>query len=266
MATVSHRKFAVITGASSGIGYALAEQCMYNGFDVLVCSETEKISVAAQRLETAGAVVYDVQEDLSTPEGVERLYQRILDTGRRVDALMLNAGVGLGGRFLDTPLERELKMIALNCGHTVALAKKVVSDMVANRAGKVLITGSMASTAPSPFQAVYDATRAFVYSFGEALREELKDTGVTVTLLQPGATEPRFFGGSSLGDPRLGAQDKDLATQVAKDGFEAMLAGQPSVIAGAFKSKVQGALDELLPEPMKTKLFAREAEPGSRKR
>lgn len=259
MATVSTRKFAVITGASSGIGYALAEQCMYNGFDVLVCSETEKISVAAQRLETAGAVVYDVQEDLSTPEGVERLYQRILDTGRRVDALMLNAGVGLGGRFLDTALERELKMIALNCGHTVALAKRVVSDMVANRAGKVLITGSMASTAPSPFQAVYDATRAFVYSFGEALREELKDTGVTVTLLQPGATEIGFFGRAPLGD-------KELASQVAKDAFEAMLAGQASVIAGSFKSKLQGALDELLPEPMKTKKFAREAEPGSRKR
>ena len=253
MAIVFNRKFAVITGASSGIGYALAEQCIHNGFDVLVCSETEKISVAAQRLETEGAVVYDVQEDLSTLEGVERLYQRIVETGRPVDALMLNAGVVQGGRFLDIPLERELKMIALNCGHIVILAKRVVTDMVANRGGKVLITGSVASNAPSPFQAVYGATRAFVYSFGEALREELKNTGVTVTLLQPGATETGFFPRSNLGNTR----DKEIAFQMARDGFEAMLAGKASVNAGSFKRKVQGALDEPMPEPLKPSQLAK---------
>jgi uncharacterized protein len=265
MATVSNRKFAVITGASSGIGYALAEQCIKNDFDVLVCSETQKISMAAQRLETAGAIVFDVQEDLSTPEGVERLYQRIVETGRRVDALMLNAGVGLGGRFLDTPLERELQMIALNCGHTVHLAKRVVKDMVAKGSGRVLITGSVASTAPSPYQAVYGATKAFVYSFGEALREELKDTGVTVTLLQPGTTESNFFERAGLEDTKIGQDDKDSAAQVAKDGFEGMLAGKASVLAGSFKSKVEGALNEVLPEPMKARAYAKESKPGSGK-
>lgn len=259
MATVSNRQLAVITGASSGIGYALAEQCVQNGFDVMICADSEKLDTARQRLETSGAQVYAVQEDLSTPEGVERLYQRIVDTGRHVDALMLNAGVGLGGAFLDTPLDRELRMIALNCGHTVHLAKRVLSDMVAVRSGRVLITGSSAGTAPTPFQAIYGATKAFLYSFGEALREELEGTGVTVTTLQPGATETAFFERAGMEDTKRGNGEKDAAVQVARDGFQAMLAGKASVFGGSLKRKLQGALHEVLPEPLK-------ARPGPSKR
>ena len=266
MATVLNRKLAVITGASSGIGYALAEQCVHHGFDVMICADSEKLDSARRRLETSGALVYAVQEDLSTPEGVERLYQRIVDTGRHVDALILNAGVGLGGAFLETPLDRELRMIALNCGHTVHLAKRVLSDMVAHHSGRVLITGSIASTAPTPFQAIYGATKAFVYSFGEALREELEGTGVTVTTLQPGATATAFFERAGMEDTPLGHEGKDAASQVAKDGFHAMLAGTPSVLGGSFKSKVQGALNELLPEPLKAHQYAKEAKPGPGKR
>jgi uncharacterized protein len=265
MATVFNRKFAVITGASSGIGYALAEQCVQNGFDVLITAESDAIRQAAERLETSGALVYDAREDLSTPEGVERIYQRIVDTGRAVDALMLNAGVGLGGAFLDTSLESELRMIALNCGHTVHLAKRVISDMVANHAGRVLITGSMVSTAPSPFQAVYGATKAFLFSFGEAIREELAASGVTVTVLQPGATETEFFERAGMQDTGVGSSEKDSAWQVAKAGFEAMLAGRASVLAGSFKSKLQGALHEVLPEPLKARQIAKQSKPGSGK-
>lgn len=251
MATVPNRKFAVVTGASSGIGFALAEQCVMNGYDVLVSADSAKIAQAAERLRTPGALIYELQEDLGTPEGVERLYQRIVDIGRAVDALMLNAGVGLGGAFLDTPLDAELRMIALNCGHTVHLAKRVVSDMVANRAGRVLVTGSMVSASPSPLQAVYGATKAFVYSFGEAIREELQGTGVTVTLLQPGATDTDFFERAGLEDPQLGRSARDSAAQVAKEGFEAMLEGKASVLAGSRGSKVHGALTEVLPKPLK---------------
>ncbi|MDP2274992.1 MAG: SDR family NAD(P)-dependent oxidoreductase [Archangium sp.] len=243
MATVSNRKLAVVTGASSGIGYALAEQCVKNGFDVMICADSERLETARQRLETSGAQVYAVLEDLSTPEGVERLYQRIVDTGRHVDALLLNAGVGLGGAFLDTPLDRELRMIALNCGHTVHLAKRVLSDMVAMHSGRVLITGSIAGTAPTPFQAIYGATKAFVYSFGEALREELEGTGVTVTTLE---------------DAQRGSGD--AASQVAKDGFQAMLAGKASVFAGSFANGVKGALTEVVSE------YANETKPGASKR
>jgi uncharacterized protein len=263
MATVSNRKFAVVTGASSGIGYELAQQCVQNGYDVLIAAENDSINEAAERLKVSGALVYAIQEDLSRPEGVERLYQRIIDIGRPVDALLLNAGVGLGGAFLDTPLEAELNMIALNCGHTVHLAKRVLSDMVANRSGRVLITGSVVSTAPNPYQAIYGATKAFVYSFGQAIREELKDSGVTVTLLQPGATDTEFFARAGMLDTKVGADEKDSPAQVAKDGFEGMIAGKASVLAGSLKSKVEGAINEVLPEPMKAAKLAKESKPGS---
>lgn len=264
MATVSqNRKLAVITGASSGIGFALAEQCLENGFDVLICSDTENISDVRARLQREGASVSEVQEDLSTPEGVERLYQQIVQTGRPVDALLLNAGVGLGGSFLETDLSRELRMIALNCGHTVQLAKRVVSDMVSSGSGRVMITGSLASTAPAPFQAVYGATKAFVMSFGMALREELEGTGVTVTTLQPGATDTAFFERAGLEDTRVGQAEKDDPAKVAKEGFEAMLAGKASVVAGSLQSKAQGAMNEVVPETVKA--MAREARPGSGK-
>lgn len=263
MATVSTRKFAVVTGASTGIGFELAQQCVQNGYDVLISAENDVINDAAERLKVSGALVYALKEDLSKPEGVERVYQRIIDIGRPVDALLLNAGVGLGGAFLDTSLEDELNMIALNCGHTVHLAKRVLSDMVANRSGRVLITGSVVSTAPNPYQAVYGATKAFVYSFGQALREELKDSGVTVTLLQPGATDTEFFARAGMLDTRVGEGEKDSAAQVAKDGFEGMIAGKGSVLAGSLSSKVEGALNELLPEPVKAKQLAKESKPGS---
>ena len=263
MATVSSRKLAVVTGASSGIGYELAQQCVQNGYDVLIAAENDEINTAAERLKVSGALVYALQEDLSKPEGVERLYQRIIDIGRPVDALLLNAGVGLGGAFLDTPLEAELNMIALNCGHTVHLAKRVLSDMVANRSGRVLITGSVVSTAPNPYQAIYGATKAFVYSFGQAIREELKDSGVTVTLLQPGATDTEFIARAGMLDTRVGADEKDSPAQVAKDGFEGMIAGKASVLAGSLRSKVEGAINEVLPEPMKASKLAKESKPGS---
>jgi len=265
MATVSNKKFAVVTGGSTGIGFELARQCVENGYDVLIAAENAKVRQAAEQLQSSGALIYEFQEDLSKPEGVERLYQRIVDIGRPVDALLLNAGVGRGGAFLDTALEDELNMIALNCGHTVHLAKRVISDMVANKQGRVLITGSVVSTAPNPYQAVYGATKAFVYSFGEAIREELKDSGVTVTVLQPGATDTEFFDRAGLQDTKVGTGKKDDPAKVAKDGFEGMIAGKSSVLAGGLKAQAEGALNEVLPEPLKATKLANESKPGSGK-
>ncbi len=242
MATVSTRKFAVVTGASSGIGFELAQQCVRNGYDVLISAENDAINDAAEKLKLSGAMVYELKEDLGTPEGVERLYQRIIDIGRNVDALLLNAGVGVGGAFLETSLEEELSMIALNCGHTVHLAKRVISDMVANRSGRVLITGSDVNTDSNPYQAVYGATKAFLYSFGQALREELGDTGVTVTLLQAGATDTEFFVRAGMLDTGV----KDSPAQVAKDGFEGMIAGQPYVLAGSLLNDADEPINEAL--------------------
>ncbi|HVV85585.1 MAG TPA: SDR family NAD(P)-dependent oxidoreductase [Kofleriaceae bacterium] len=260
MAIQQNQKFAVVTGASSGIGYELAKQCAEHGFDLLVCAEDDGISEAARSL--AGKVsARAVKADLSTREGVEALWTQIQATGRPVDALLLNAGVGVGGPFLETDLEEELSMIALNCNHTVHLAKRVLPAMVQRGQGRVLITGSVVSTSPNPYQAIYGATKAFVMSFGEAIRDELKDSGVTVTVLQPGATDTRFFERAHLENTKVGQAEKDDPALVARNGFEAMMNGKDSVLGGGFKSKVEGLMNEILPETVKARQAGAQTKP-----
>jgi uncharacterized protein len=264
MATQNTRKFAVITGASSGIGYELARECIEHGFDVLICAEDAAgLQSAARTLgATDGVNVQTVQADLATRDGVEKLFAAI---SRPVDALLLNAGVGVGGAFTNTDLEAELRMIALNCNHTVHLAKLVVPQMVSRGSGRILITGSQVSVSPNPYQAVYGATKAFVMSFGEALRYELKDTGVTVTVLQPGATETHFFERAHLMDTKVGQAKKDDPALVAKQGFEAMMDGKDSVAGGSFKTRMQTLMNEILPETTKAAMAGEQTKPGSAK-
>jgi short-subunit dehydrogenase len=263
MGTVSNRPLAVVTGASSGIGFELARQCASHGFDVVVCAEDASIQDAATRIAGEGASVHAVQADLRTREGVESLHRAVQATGRPIDALLLNAGVGVSGRFIETSLDKELDMIALNCNHTVILAKLVVPGMVDRGSGRVLITASVVSTAPSPYQTVYGATKAFVMSFAEGLRTELEDTGVTVTALQPGATETNFFERAGAMDTKVGQAEKDDPADVARRGYDAMMAGKDSVLGGGFKSKVQGLANEILPETVKAAQVARTTKPGS---
>jgi short-subunit dehydrogenase len=266
MATQNNRQFAIITGASSGIGFELAKQCLEHDMDVLVCAEDAGLAAAAAELQALGkGSVEHVQSDLATYDGVEKLYTQIQARGRGVDALLLNAGVGVGGAFVDTDLRDELAMIALNCNHTVHLAKRVVPDMIARGRGRVLITGSVVSTSPNPYQAIYGATKAFVMSFGEALRVELEDTGVTVTVLQPGATDTNFFERADLMDTKVGQAKKDDPAQVARQGFEAMMNGKDSVLGGSFKSRMEGFMNELLPETVKAKQAGKTTKPGSAK-
>jgi short-subunit dehydrogenase len=265
MAIENKRKFAVVTGASSGIGFELARQCVEHDFDVLICSEEPDIHRAASDLGARGATVIAVRADLSTYEGVETLYRGITEQHRSVDALLLNAGVGVGGAFVETDLDAELKAIALNCNHTVHLAKRVLPAMIARGQGRILITGSVVSTSPNPYQAVYGATKAFVMSFGEALRYELKECGVTVTVLQPGATDTQFFERADLMDTKVGQADKDDPAQVAKQGYEAMMAGKDSVLGGSLKSRIEGAMNEVLPETVKAAQAGKQTKPGSAK-
>ncbi|HET9627272.1 MAG TPA: SDR family NAD(P)-dependent oxidoreductase [Kofleriaceae bacterium] len=262
MGTRTDRKFAVITGASSGIGLELARQCAANDFDILVCAEDTAIHHVASSIDPRAVAV---QANLATHDGIEHLVTAITGAGRPVDALLLNAGVGVGGRFIETDLDAELNMIALNCVHTVAVAKRIVPAMAARGQGRVLITGSVVSTSPAPYQAVYGATKAFVMSFGEALRYELKDAGVTVTVLQPGATDTDFFARGDMLDTKVGQAEKDDPALVAKRGFEAMMDGKDAVLGGAFKSRLQGMANEVLPETFKAKQVAKTSEPGSGK-
>jgi len=263
MGTLSKRQLAVITGASSGIGLELARQCAANGFDLIMCAEDAAIQSAAAQLQSEhGVQVQAIQLDLSTRQGVEQLATEVRSTGRPVDALLLNAGVGVGGPFLETPLDAELKMVELNCNHTIHLAKRLVPDMVARRSGRVLVTASIASTTPSPYHLVYGATKAFVMSFAEGLRIELAETGVTVTALQPGPTETNFFERAHMTDTQVGREEKDDPAEVAKRGFEAMMDGKDSVLGGGLKSKLQGLANEVLPESFKAKQSAKQAKPG----
>jgi short-subunit dehydrogenase len=264
MATQTNRKFAVVTGASAGIGYQLAKQCLEHDFDLLICAE-DQLGIESAAVTLGGenaSSIKTVTADLATREGVEKLVAAI---HRPVDALLLNAGVGVGGAFVDTDLDAELRMIALNCNHTVHLAKRLVPTMVERGEGRVLITGSEVSTAPNPYQAVYGATKAFVMSFGEALRYELKDSGVTVTVLQPGATDTNFFERADLMDTKVGQAKKDDPALVAKQGFEAMMAGKDSVAGGGFKSRFQTLMNEILPETVKAAMAGKQTKPGSAK-
>jgi short-subunit dehydrogenase len=265
MGSENKRSFAVVTGASSGIGLELAKQCLAHDFDVLICAEDSGIDAVATSLAGGkGGVVQTVRADLATREGVETLVRAVRDTHRPIDALLLNAGVGVGGAFLDTDLDRELEMIALNCGHTVHVAKRLVPEMVARGKGRVAITGSVVSTSPNPYQAVYGATKAFVMSFGEALRHELADTGVTVTVIQPGATDTNFFQRADLMNTKVGQAKKDDPADVAKRGFDAMMAGKDSVLAGGFKSRMEGLMNEILPETVKAASAGKTTKPAGK--
>jgi short-subunit dehydrogenase len=258
------RPLAVVTGASSGIGLELAKQFAEHGFDLIISAHQDSTAEVTQACAERGAQVTAVQADLASYEGVEALYTQIRAAGRPVEAIALNAGVGVGGEFArGTDLRDELSLIQLNVVSTVHLAKRVVRDMVARGEGRMLFTASIASLMPGPFEAVYAASKAFVHSFAEALRNELKDSGVTVTSLLPGPTDTNFFERADMEDTRAGAGKKDDPAQVAKQGFAALMKGDDKVVAGSFANKVQAAMTGVLPDKANAELHRKLSEPGS---
>jgi short-subunit dehydrogenase len=259
----SPRPLALVTGASSGIGRELAKQFAQHGFDLIVAAENVELDDAVDELRGMGAVVAPVSVDLTRRADVERLVAGVQGAGRPLDAAAINAGVGVGGPFADTDLEAELRLVELNCASTVHLAKRVVQGMTARGEGRILVTSSVASQAPQPFQAVYGASKAFVQSFALALREELKDTGVTVTALLPGPTETEFFERAGLEDTRVGAAEKDDPAQVARQGFEGLMKGEASVFGGSLTSRAMGRLAAVTPDSIGAKATRPMAEPGS---
>ena len=256
-------QYAVVTGASSGIGFELARQFAEHGYDLLVTAEDDGIAAAAERLQSLGAKVEHVQTDLATPDGVETLYQRIKASGRPVDAIALNAGVGVGGPFVENALEDELNLIALNVTSVVHLSKLVIQDMVARNEGRILYTASIAAEAPAPYEAVYGASKAFVLSFATALRDELRNTKITITSLQPGATETNFFHRADMDDTKVGTMKKSDPADVAREGFEALMAGKDHVVAAMAMEKAQVVLGQVMPETTKAAQHRKLAEPGS---
>ncbi|HEX3734429.1 MAG TPA: SDR family NAD(P)-dependent oxidoreductase [Solirubrobacterales bacterium] len=261
------RRFAVVTGASSGIGFELAKVFAEEGFDLMIAAEDEELDSAYGELNQMTASVEAVRVDLARPEGVEKLYERILATARPVDAIALNAGIGAGGAFAtETQLSDELKLIDLNVRSTVHLCKLVLGDMVERDGGRILFTSSIASTMPGAFQAVYNASKSFVQSFALALRNELKDSGVSVTSLMPGATETEFFERAGMEDTKVGSEEKDDPAEVARQGYEALMAGQEKVVGGSFKNKLQTVAGKFVPDSKKAEMHREMAEPGSARR
>jgi short-subunit dehydrogenase len=263
---VSDRQLAVVTGASSGIGFELAKVFAEEGFDLIVAAEDEELDSACGELNQVGRVVDSLRVDLSRPEGVEALYEKITADGRPIDALALNAGIGAGGDFArETSLSKELRLIDLNVRSTVHLCKLVLADMVERDAGRILFTSSVASTMPGAYQAVYNASKSFVQSFAEAIRNEMKETGVTITALMPGPTDTEFFERAEMEDTKVGAGEKDDPAQVARQGFDALMGGRQKVVAGSVKNKLQTAVAGVIPDSVKAEMHRKMAEPGSAK-
>jgi short-subunit dehydrogenase len=256
----STRPFAIVTGASSGIGLELARQASQRGYDLLIAAD-RPLDEAVQALQIGGGEVSAVQVDLATRFGVDELFEQA--KGRRIDALLANAGHGLGKGFLDQDFEDVQHVVNTNVVGTLDLIQRVARQMRDAGNGKILITGSIAGFMPGTFQAVYNGSKAFLDSFAYALRNELKDTGVTVTCLMPGATDTDFFERADLLDTKVGADDhKSDPADVAKTGFDAMEKGEAGVVAG-LSNKLRVALSNLVPESMLAEQHRKMAEPGS---
>lgn len=256
------RPLAMVTGASSGIGYELAILCAKDGYDLIVVADDPKIEEAAKQFQNYGVEVHAIQADLATREGVDKLYNAA--QGRPVDALLANAGHGLGGGFLDQDFDEVRHVIDTNITGTIYLIQKVGRDMRARKQGRILITGSVAGFTPGTYSAVYNGTKAFIDSFSFALRAELEneESNVTVTCLMPGATETEFFERAGMEDTKVAQSKKDDPVDVAKVGYEAMMNGEGDVVSG-FKNKVMTTVASVTPAGMLAEQHRKKAEPGS---
>ena len=262
MASNDIHRLALVTGASTGIGFELSKELARRGFDLVVVAD-EDLGPATSELRDGQRTVVPVQVDLAEHEGVERLLARIDELARPVDVLALNAGVAVSGAFTETAIEDDLRLISLNVSSTVHLAKPIIRSMVGRGEGKVLITGSVASTMPGPYYATYAASKAFLLSFGEAIRYELDGSGVTVTVLMPGPTDTEFFRRAGMQDTKVDEADKDDPAEVARDGIDALMSGDSHVVAGSLTNRLQVVAGRLLPSSVQAAMHARQTKPGT---
>lgn len=243
-------QYALITGATSGIGYELAKLFAADGYNlVIVARNQDELDAKASELKQNGITVIPFPKDLFDPEEAFALYAELKSQGIRIDVLVNNAGQGVYGEFEETDIDRELDIINLNISSLVVLTKLFVKEMISRNSGKILNTASIASKSPGPWQAVYHGTKAFVLSFTEAIREELRNTEITVTALMPGVTDTDFFNKADMQDSKA-VQDKESMAdpaKVARDGYEALMAGKDKVVSG-FKNKVQVGLGNIMPD------------------
>ena len=239
----------VVTGASSGIGRELAHVAAAKGHRLLIVADEVEIEQVAAELTTPTSEVRALVADLSTGHGVDALVSAIGD--RPVELLMANAGRVLGGPFLDSDFPESKNLVDLNVSGTISLIHSVGSAMRQRGEGRILITGSIAGFVPGSHMAVYNATKAFLDSFSYALRDELRDTGVSVTCMMPGITDTRVFERGGMENTPAGDTDlKDDPARVAREGYDALMAGRAGVVTGNVGNKIQAALAGVVPAPM----------------
>lgn len=258
---VMAEKFAIVTGASSGIGRELAHIAAISGYDLLVAADEPEIYDAATDFRRHGVRVDAIETDLAMLEGVNQLLMAA--GGRQVDVLCANAGRGLGHAFLQQAVDDWRRVVDTNITGTAYLLQRVLTDMVAAKTGRVLVTGSIAGFIPGSFQAVYNGSKAFIDSFADALRNELKEiSGITITTLMPGPTETEFFERANMMDTKVGTQEKDDAAKVARNGWDAMMKGQAHIVSG-LQNKLQAAAAHITPASVLAEQHRKLAEPGT---
>jgi uncharacterized protein len=246
--------FAIITGASTGIGLELAKIAAAEGYDLLLAADTPFT-------ETPGNA-QTVEVDLSTFDGVDKLLAAA--GGRTIDLAIANAGHGLGRAFLDQDPTEWKHVVDTNVVGTTYFIQQVLKPMVARNSGKLLVTGSVAGYIPGSFQAVYNGTKAFVDSFVAAIQNEVKDAdGVTITNLLPGPTDTEFFKRGDMMDTSVGTSDsKEDPADTARHGWDALMAGKASVASG-FKNKLQSTIANITPNSVLAEQHRGMAEPGT---
>jgi short-subunit dehydrogenase len=249
------RELALVTGASSGIGLELARELAERGYDLIVAAEDDRIRDLPAELHAV--TVTPVQADLATREGNDELLDAVKANPSPLAVAAINAGIGVGGPLTETSTEDHLRLVGLNVGSTVQLGKEIATMMVAQGHGRMLFTSSVASQLPGPLNTTYAASKSFVQSFAEGLRQEVDAQGVTVTALMPGPTDTQFFERAGLEGTRIDEGPKDDPAEVAAEGLDAMEKGRDHVVAGATTNTVQAALAALLPDTVKAKLHER---------
>lgn len=258
------RPLAVVTGASTGIGYELARICAMEGYDLVIAADEPQIHDAARVYEGMGVKATAIEADLSTVEGVDRLCAAAKAVGKPVSALFANAGRALGGSFLDQDFGEARKVLDTNLLGTIYLLHRIGGEMRSRNEGRILVTGSIAGFMPGTDMAVYNGTKAFINSFSAALRQELADTNVTVTCLMPGGTDTEVFKRAGMDETLLANSPLSDPADVARVGYDAMMRGDGDIVEGLM-NKVMSAVANVVPAPILAAVHGKAAEPGGAK-
>lgn len=253
-------QLALVTGASSGIGFHIAQQLAQRGFDIIGVGVSERILDLPKHI--PGVQVFPLRADLTNRDQVNELWKKVEELDRPLAIAALNAGASLGGAFIDTDINDELNLLELNVVSQIILAKHITRHLASNRSGRILITTSLSATTPTPYESIYGPTRSFMYSFAQGLREEMREHGVSVTALLPGATATEFHDRAGMQQTKFGDNSwKNDPELVAKLGVEALFDGRDHVIGGDRQTRWAALRNKLSSEKAKAKRFAKDSKP-----